>query len=222
MCGVCDKGTKECPNCSKRKGGGKQLRFSEQKYLVLCHEIFDVFWESFYAVALQKHKMHYWKMIVQSKKFLNDPREKSLNVGDACIGHNFTDALIITPNNEAQSNSFAGISSKKVSIEGYTVVSHDSYDYVLKLDFHSFLSDSRIQEARTVLVHLTKLIDSLIEEKKLTKGKRLLCVTDGCAKASICTVLYCIVTFMFFSFVQYNCCIFTHELFYFVCTVFSI
>ena len=66
----------------------------------------------------------------------------------------FTDALIITPNQEAQSNSFAGISSKKVGIEGYTVISHDSYDYVLKLDFHSFLSDSKIQEARTVLIHI--------------------------------------------------------------------
>ena len=76
------------------------------------------------------------------KEIFNKPREKSLNVGDACIGHNFTDALIITPNQEAQSNSFAGISTKKVGIEGYTVVSHDSYDYMLKLDFHSFLSDS--------------------------------------------------------------------------------
>ena len=79
---------------------------------------------------------------MQSKKFLNDPRKKRLNVGDACIGHDFIDSLIITPNQEAQSNSFAGISSTKIGIEGYTVVSHDSYDYVLKLDFYSSLSDS--------------------------------------------------------------------------------
>ena len=121
--------------------------------------------------------------------------KKRLNIGDACIGHDFTDALIITPNQEAQSNSFAGISSKKVSIEGFTVVSHNSYDYALKLDFHSFLSDSRIQEARTVFVHLKKLVDSLIDEGKLSAGERLLCVTDGCAKVSICSVLYCVVMF---------------------------
>ena len=57
LCGVCDKGTKECPTCSKRKGDDKQPRFNDQKHLVLRHKNFDVFWKSFYEVALQKYKI---------------------------------------------------------------------------------------------------------------------------------------------------------------------
>ena len=118
------------------------------------------------------------------KRFLNDPRLEALNVGDVKLEHDFTNACQVVANNQVQSGGFGGTSVKKVSIEGYNCESHYYYGdcYILKLDFHSFLSDSSVQEARTVCYHLEQLILELRKQGKLPPGKRLLCITDGCAK----------------------------------------
>ena len=97
-------------------------------------------------VGLKRFRSHHWKKTVLGKRFLNNPREKVLDVLDILIAHDFTDALAIVHNNEIQSSHFG--TSCKVSIEGYSVLRKLEYDYAL--DFHSFLSDNNIQEARTV------------------------------------------------------------------------
>ena len=56
------------------------------------------------------------------------------------------------------------------------------YCYILKLDFHSFLSNSSAQEATTVCYHLEQLIEELKKQDKLLPGKTLLYITDGCTK----------------------------------------
>ena len=72
--------------------------------------------------------------------------------------------------------------STSVSIEGYTVHYKPSVIGDLVLDFHSFLSDGKVQHARTVYSHMKKLIKLLIEQKILSKGSgRILSSTDGCA-----------------------------------------
>ena len=72
--------------------------------------------------------------------------------------------------------------STSVSIEGYTVHYKPSVIGDLVLDFHSFLSDGKVQHARTVYSHMKKLIKLLIEQNILAKGSgRVLSSTDGCA-----------------------------------------
>ena len=91
----------------------------------------------------------------------------------------------MTHNKETQSNAFGGGGAAKVGIEGYTVLHHANEQYTeLQLDFHSFLSDSNVQEARAVFFHLKQLIIDLRRKDKLKPGSRVLCVTDGCAKVS--------------------------------------
>ena len=109
---------------------------------------------------------------------MNDPRENALDVLDILIAHDFTDALAIVHNNEIESSHFG--TSCKVSIEGYSVLRKLKYDYAL--DFHSFLSDNNIQEARTVYYHLDKLFEKLFDEGQLKARSRVLAVTDGCSK----------------------------------------
>ena len=79
-----------------------------------------------------------------------------------------------------QSKHFGG--SLSVSIEGYTVHYLEGVDDQLLLDFHSFLSDGKVQHASTVYNHLTKLIEKLQESEVLAKsGGSILSFTDGCA-----------------------------------------
>ena len=181
-CGPLEKGSTECPHCARETK--KPGSFGTRKHLVIKHESFPVFWEQYYYPYLKKYQKHYWKMIVLSKRFVNDLREAAiLNEHDIVITHDFTDAMCLTHNMETQSNSFGGNSSHKVGIEGYTVCYCAHYDYAIKLvDFHSFLSDSSIQEARTVMFHMEKLMNRLRENGKVKEGSRVLCVTDGCAK----------------------------------------
>ena len=54
-------------------------------------------------------------------------------------------------------------------------------DYDLALDFHSFLSDSKVQHASTVYNHMDKLLAKLKKLGVLNDGGRVLCMTDGCA-----------------------------------------
>jgi hypothetical protein len=52
----------------------------------------------------------------------------------------------------------------------------------LVLDFHSFLSDGKVQDASTVHNHLDQLIKKLKDTKVLAEqGGRILSFTDGCA-----------------------------------------
>jgi len=159
--------------------------FREQKHLVLKYEYFDKFWDDYYILHLQKYQKHFWKMIVLGKKYLNDPREAAIKGCTlcCCLAHDFTEDCAVTHNKETQSNAFGGAGAAKVGIEGYTVVHHTDEQYdELQLDFHSFLSDSNIQEARAVFFHLKQLIIDLRRKNKLKPGSRVLCITDGCAK----------------------------------------
>ena len=54
-------------------------------------------------------------------------------------------------------------------------------EYDLAMDFHSFLSDSKIQHASTVYNHMDKLLAKLKKLGVLKDGGRVLCMTDGCA-----------------------------------------
>ena len=128
--------------------------------------------------------MHRWEMIVGSKQFLNDPRVDSLIVGNFYFEQDFTDAMLITNTNEVQSSGFGGVGGKKVSTEGYLTKNVSDYETAIHMNFHSCMSDSTVQEARTVCCHLRELIKKLREGGKFKKWQRLPCVTDGCAKAS--------------------------------------
>ena len=112
-------------------------------------------------VGLKRFQLHHWKKLVLGKRYLNDPREDALDMFNILIAHDFTDALAIIHNNEIQSSHFGA--SCKVSIEGYSVLRKLQCDYAL--DFHPFLSDNNIQEARTVLFHLEKLFQKLFDEE---------------------------------------------------------
>ena len=194
-CGPVPEGETECPTCKQQKV--KPGKLSNREQVVFKSLPFQEFWDEYYMVELSRYRMHYWKMIVLSKQFMSDLREEAIegSLYDVLIGHDFTDALCLTQNMECQSGSFGGNAASKVSIEGYTVAhnkvvvegytveNHPHYDYAIKLlDFHSFLSDSRIQEARTVLYHLTDLVQKLRDQGKLKERSRVLCVTDGCIK----------------------------------------
>ena len=58
-----------------------------------------------------------------------------------------------------QSQNFGG--STSVSIEGYSVHHRQQMDYDLVLDFHSFLSDFKVQHTSTVYNHMDKLLANL-------------------------------------------------------------
>ena len=78
-----------------------------------------------------------------------------------------------------QSQHFGG--STSVSIEGYSVHHKPVMDYDLAMDFHSFLSDSKVQHASTVYNHMDKLLAKLKKLGVLKDGGRVLCMTGGCA-----------------------------------------
>ena len=99
---------------------------------------------------LKRYQFHYWKMVMHSKRFLNDLREHILRCHDVLVCHDFTEALCLDHNNQTQSTGYGSRSSSKCGIESYTVLYHDTYFYALKLDFHSFPSDSTMQESKTV------------------------------------------------------------------------
>ena len=80
---------------------------------------------------------------------------------------------------QAQSQYFGGGTS--VSIEGYSVHYRQLTNYNLTLDFHSFLSDSKVQHASTVYNHMDKLLAKLKTLGALKDHGRVLSMTDGCA-----------------------------------------
>ena len=72
--------------------------------------------------------------------------------------------------------------SLSVSIEGYTVHYRPAVLGDLVLDFHSVLSDGKVQDASSVCNHLDQLIKKLKDTKVLaSKEGRILSFTDGCA-----------------------------------------
>ena len=139
--------------------------------------------------------MHRFKYLILGKRYQSDPRKESLRVneGEFALNHDFTECLSVKHNEEIQSSHFG--QGCTVSIEGYTCHYRDPDDgSKLILDFHSYLSDNKTQNAATVQNHMEKLLEFLIESKKLLKrggpGK-FLCTTDGCAKQYKCsTSLY--------------------------------
>ena len=70
------------------------------------------------------------------KDWTTDVRQRSLQIGEIAIGHDFTEALNITHNEEVQSMHFGG--SVNVSIEGYTVHyrSHKNCQSTIKEHIH--------------------------------------------------------------------------------------
>lgn len=94
--------------------------------------------------------------------------------------------------------------STSVSIEGYTCHYPSSVVDDLVMDFHSYLSDGKVQHASTVHNHLDKLLQKLKEQGHLADGGRVLCFTDGCASQyRSATSLY----FMALLSVKYQCVI---------------
>ena len=128
-------------------------------------------------------------MLCLRKALTTDVRRKSLQQGEVCIGHDFTEALHITHNQEIQSSHFGGV---RVSIEGYLVHYPEHVDgSSLLFDFHSFLTDEKTQMACTVHCHMIKLVKQLMEQGILCRGGRLLGSTDGCGKQYMCaTAIY--------------------------------
>ena len=119
---------------------------------------------------LVRFQMHYWIMKCTGTRFILQFRLDAINPGDVVIEHDFTNAAVLTRQNETQATSFGGNSTSKVGIEGYSSYSHGAgrfdaalgrFDAALLLDFDSFLSDSSVQETRTVFNHLYKLIERL-------------------------------------------------------------
>ena len=204
-CGPKKKRTIECNFCKKiSKKGERKGRFGPCRHLVLKHKFSDVFWKEFYIVGLKRFQSHHWKKVVLGKRLLNSPRENVLDVldMDILIAHDFTDALAIVHNNEIQSSHFGASCKISISIEGYSVLRKLKYDYAL--DFHLFLSDNNIQEARTVLFHLKKLFEKLIEEVQLKAGSRVLAVTDGCAKVcNECVFIFYLLYYLASCYSQY-------------------
>ena len=119
-------------------------------------------------------------MIVLSKRFPSDVLDAALKRGDVSIGHDFTEYLNITNNEEMQSNVFGG--GVTVSIEGYSVTYFKIGDNELCMDFHSYLSDDKTQIAGTVKNQMQKLISHLMLTGVLKAGGRILGIKDGCRK----------------------------------------
>lgn len=64
---------------------------------------FQVFWDQYYFPYFDKipKTLSYWKMIVLSKRFVNDLRETAiLNEHDVVLACDFTDAMCVTHNQE--------------------------------------------------------------------------------------------------------------------------
>ena len=78
-----------------------------------------------------------------------------------------------------QSQNFGG--STSVSIEGDSVHYRQLTNYNLTLDFHSFLSDSKVQHASTVYNHMDKLLAKLKTLGALKDHGKVLSMTNGCA-----------------------------------------
>jgi len=178
--------------------------------MVLDRKPFPKFKE-LYLKTLAKYCIHRFKFLILSKKYTGDVRQESLRPGEVFLQHDFAEALKIVHNQEVsvlvsillisllliliqsdslplllfallfqvQSQHFGG--STSVSIEGYSVHYRQLMDYDLALDFHSFLSDSKVQHASTVYNHMDKLLAKLKKLGVLKDGGRVLCMTDGCA-----------------------------------------
>ena len=89
---------------------------------------------------------------------------------------------LLSTTTQVQSKHFGD--SLKVSIEGYAVNYYSDYRIptpVPRMDFHSYLSDDRMQNSATVKWHMDHLIKLLLKNKQLKLGGRILATTDGCA-----------------------------------------
>lgn len=92
-------------------------------------------------VGLKWFRSYHRKKVVLGKQFLNDPRERVLDLLNILITHDFTDALAIVPKNKIQLSHFGA--SCKVSIEGFSVLRNLEDDYAL--DVFSFeIKNSRL------------------------------------------------------------------------------
>ena len=107
-----------------------------------------------------------------SKRFLNDPRVASLNVGDVHFEQDFTDAMLLSNNKEVQSSGFGGAGGKKVGTEGCLTKHQLEHNVAILMDFYSFMSDSTVQEGRLVHFHLWQLI---ITRTVKARSKTALC-----------------------------------------------
>ena len=98
---------------------------------------------------------------------MNDPRVDSLNVGDEHFEQDFTDSMQITNTNKVQSSGFGGVGGKKVGTEGCLTKLLLEHDVAVHMDFHSFMSDSTVQEGRMVNFHLQQLVQKLKKTRKV-------------------------------------------------------
>ena len=111
MCGSYDKTTMEDSVCAKIKGKGKIGKLRDVKHMVLKRKPFQILWDKYYLHWIKSFKMHYWKIEIQGKRWLNLPCLNLLEVGGAKIEHHFMDVAVWGCQNQVQSTLFGGNTS---------------------------------------------------------------------------------------------------------------
>ena len=71
---------------------------------------------------------------------------------------------------------------------------HQSNDTVRR--FHLHLSDSKLQNAATTIVHLYTLLASMFEKKQMIRGGTMWDQTYGCTKQYRCSIAYYLMSFL--------------------------
>ena len=101
-------GSTECKFCDKKKNPKNRGKLTTRKHLTLdelpFHELWDLYLKKLADKKKSNFKFHPLKFLSLDKDFITDVRRKSLQQGEDCIGHDFTEAVCIQHNEEIHSN----------------------------------------------------------------------------------------------------------------------
>jgi len=126
---------------------------------------------------LKKYKKHRFLFIILSKNHTGKDREE-IAANEIWTTHDFAERLSLQFQGQSQHEYFGG--GRTVSLEGVAVQFQKSAEQK-QMDFHTFISNGKQQDAAVVHNHFDKLLKFFKSEGLLQEGSTIFCNTDGCS-----------------------------------------
>ena len=169
----------ECSVCSNLEDGEVCGKITRARKIVRKHLPFSVFYKDYYLKTLLLFKKHRFLYILLSRNHCGLDRE-NITTTEIHTNRDFAERLTLMFNQQCQHEYFSGRAT--ISIEGVSVKYFPATGGAKQMDFHTYLSDGKIQNAAVVNLNMEKLILFLKEEGVLVDDSIIYCHSDGCAE----------------------------------------